>query len=98
MRTICYCTYCPKHPLFEQRKSLPVITGWSVGHYIESNVKVGRLVDCLSPASSAFDELDIIPEDNVFPITAYNDGGSETGFEGRSYLIRAYCEDEEYAE
>jgi hypothetical protein len=84
--------------LFSQRKELPVLTGWRMGRYIESNIKVGRMVECLNPMSSAFDELDIIPEDNVFPITAYNDGGSETGFEGSSYLIRAYCADEIYAE
>ena len=100
MRTICYCVYCPKHPLFEKRNNLRPLTGWSVGDviYNEKYLKQGKEVDCLEPVSDAFSELDVDPKDHLFPITAYGDGVAFTGFDGRGYEITAQCENEEYEE
>jgi hypothetical protein len=104
MKTTCYCVYCPNHPLHKKQNEFDVLTGWSVGDMIlkQEHREYGRLVDCLNPISDAFDSgyLDIIPEDHSFPTTAYNDGGSETGFElddtGYQLKVFAYCGNEKY--
>ena len=100
MKTKCYCVHCPTHPLFEKRRELDFPVGWTVGKVIwnPNELESGADVDCLTPESSAFDELYIDSEDIEYPITAYNDGSAETGFSGRAYEIRAYCGSEEYRE
>ncbi len=100
MKTKCYCVGCPKHPLFENRHNYVFYTGFDVGDTIWKNEDLvqGADVDCLEPVSDAFDDLDINPEEHDFPITAYGDGNSITGFDGRGYTIVANCENEEYSE
>lgn len=100
MKTKCYCVGCPKHPLFENRHSYVFYTGFDVGDTIwkKEDLVQGVDVDCLEPVSDAFDDLDINPKEHDFPITAYGDGCSITGFDGRGYTIVANCENEEYSE
>ncbi len=96
MKTKCYCVYCKKHPLFIEKKDFKVVTGFQVGNYVSDMFTSGRDVNCLNPISDAFDDFDIDPENYEFPITAYGDGISQTGFEGRGYIIYANCDNEEY--
>ena len=99
MKTTCYCIYCSKHPLNSVRKGLKCLTGWDVGDFIDSEYEdQGKKVSCLKPMSNAFDELNIDPADWKFPVTAYRDGISITGFEGRGFEISANCENEDYIE
>lgn len=100
MKTKCYCVGCPKHPLFNERHDFKFYTGFYIGDTIwkEEYLIQGRDVDCLEPVSDAFYDLDISPEEHDFPITAYGDGGSITGFSGRGYEIFANCENEEYVD
>jgi len=100
MKTKCYCIFCKNHPfnatqnLFEDWK-----TGWDVGDFIESKYeKTSAEVDCLTPDSDAFDELNLEPKNIHFPITAYGDGYAVTGFEGNGFTIYATCKNEKYKE
>ena len=98
MKTRCYCILCPKHPLYTKRKELSVLAGWQVGRgiYDPKHEAGGANVDCLEPISDAFDELHIDSEDYEFPVTAYGDGCSLTGIEGRGFEVEAICNNEEY--
>jgi hypothetical protein len=99
METECYCIYCKKHPLYEKRKELQVLTGWQVGYIIlDAERYGGENVECLSPISDAFEELWIDPEDYEFPVTAYDDGMSSTGIDEDYFKVYAICENEEYEE
>jgi len=101
MKTICYCIFCPNHPLFERREefsSKGKISGWRANTFMPLGFvkEMGVKVDCLAPDSEAFDALDIDPEDIEWETCAYNDGCAETGYQGHGYDLYAYCENEEY--
>jgi hypothetical protein len=98
MKTKCYCVYCPKHPLHYDIVRQDVLTGWSVGDFIweEKHREQGREVVCLNPKSDFFEDYGIDADEFEFPITAYNDGISETGTEEAGFTIYAYCGNEEY--
>ena len=98
MDTICYCTYCKHHPLHDQRKELPVVTGWQAGKVIMRHSDLGRPVTCLLPVSSAFDDLNLEPSDFEYDITAYDDGYAATGVDENSYRIYAACGNEKHEE
>lgn len=98
MKTKCYCIFCKNHPLYNSN-IIDWKTGWDVGDFIESKYEsTSAEVECLSPESNAFNELEIEPTDIRFPITAYGDGYAVTGFEGNGFTIYAFCEDEEHEE
>ena len=97
MKTKCYCVYCPKHPLYEERYEIVFPRGYEPGNLIWGEAdESGREVDCLKPGSEAFFELDIEPEDYEYPITAYGDGCSITGFQGEGFTVYATCMNERY--
>ena len=98
MKTTCYCVYCPRHPLHYDIVRKDVLTGWRVGDFIwdKMHKDQGIEVDCLEPASAFFEDYGYDPENYDFPITAYNDGMSETGTEEDGFTIYAYCANEEY--
>ena len=58
----------------------------------------GVEVNCLKPVSRAFDEFDIDPDSENFPVTAYGDGESMTGFERDGITLYATCGNEEYVQ
>ena len=58
----------------------------------------GVTVNCLKPESRAFDEFDIDPELEEFPVTAYGDGASMTGFERDGITLYATCGNEGYVD
>lgn len=97
MNTICYCIYCSKHPLYAQRNTLPSLTGWEVGDIILNKYKKsGVKVSCLEPESEMIEDLHINPNEHEFPITAYSDGISWTGYEDDWYMVKAICGNEDY--
>jgi hypothetical protein len=105
MKTTCHCIYCKHHPLFEQRNELSTLTGWNVGSWIldRKYTEQGKEVDCLEPITDAYEYsvLDLDPiETYEFPVTAYGDGCSNTGFEidgdGFELTIFGYCKNETY--
>ena len=97
MKTKCFCVYCSNHPLYNERNNLPVVVGWTLDRMIFGDcARTGVDVECLQPESDAFFELDISPDEHEFPITAYGDGSSNTGFEGMGYVVHAYCSKEDY--
>ena len=101
-KTRCYCILCPRHPLYAHRKDndIEIVTGWRAGRmiYRPEQERTGANVECLEPDSYAFDELDVDPRWLEFPITAYNDGASETAATGTGYEISATCGNETYIE
>ena len=101
MRTKCYCIFCPKHPKHNQRNQLgnPVV-GFHVGDFINPSYDhQGSDVDCLEPISDAFEHYFFLDaEDFNYPITAYGDGSSVTGFYSVNGLtLYAGCGNEEYS-
>jgi len=98
MKTKCYCVSCKNHPLFSQRKKFKeYLTGFEPGHFIMPTFdKQAADVDCLEPESDAFYNYDIDTKDQDFPVTAYGDGGSATGFIDNGITIYAYCGKEEH--
>lgn len=99
MKTKCYCVHCPKHPLFKKRHKIDFPTGYQPDHWIlRGDDNAGVEVDCLEPASNAFDAFDIDPDFEEFPITAYGDGQSMTGFQRDGITLYAVCKAEAYGE
>ncbi len=99
MNTKCYCTYCPNHPKFAQRHTLgSPVTGYSPLKYNpDDNYDAHAAeVNCLKPMSISIDNGTIDPDDYDFPITAYGDGCSMTGFNGSDLVLFAHCANEEY--
>jgi hypothetical protein len=100
MKTKCYCVCCSKHPLHQKYldsgRKMNVVTGFMTGQFIHDSDNTGKDVECLDPISDAFDELGLIESTYEYPITAYGDGSSETGFVGNSYIIYAHCDNEDY--
>ena len=101
MKTKCYCVGCKLHPLHDKRNEFSEkgwVTGFDVGNFIWSKKEQGVDVECLIPESPAFDDLDIDPKNHEFPVTAYGDGNTVTGYESDdySYVIRAYCASEDH--
>lgn len=95
MKTMCYCIYCPRHPLFENRHNLDCPAGWTVGRAIYGKeALVGKEVNCLNPDSAAFDNFNLNPEDFEYEITAYGDGLSMTGCMEDGIEIWGYCKNE----
>lgn len=101
MKTRCYCIFCPKHPKHSQRNNLgEILTGYSADKTIIGDYEhQASEVDCLNPRSDAFVMHDLDPDDFKYPITAYGDGCSETGFYYHFALtLYATCGNEEYQE
>lgn len=94
MKTKCYCIFCSKHPLYKESEKIKAVTGWRIGDH-EPKPDTGKDVDCLEPESIALDELNLFAEELEWPITAYADGGSETGVDGNDYVISGYCAGED---
>ena len=102
MKTRCYCIFCPKHPKHSQRNNLgkPFLS-YSVERWIGKDYEhQASDVDCLDPKSDAFEmHFFLDAEDFEYPITAYGNGASETGFYNCSGLtLYATCGNEEYSE
>lgn len=95
MKTRCHCLYCPKHPLHHKRDLIESPTGYSPTKFVLSS-ETGADVNCLRPVSDAFDEFDIDPSYEQFPVTAYGDGASMTGFERDGIVLYATCGNEKY--
>ncbi len=95
MKTTCYCVYCKKHPLYGKADDFEHPGSYFAGDFYDGDKKFGKEVDCLEPVSSAFDDLPIEPEEFDYPITAYGDGVTSTGHEGRGFIIFAHCGAEE---
>jgi len=99
MKTKCYCLYCTRHPLHDKRDNFNVLTGYEPGQYISAEFNIqGKEVDCLSPLSDAFIELDIKAEDFEWKVTAYGDGSAITGVEGVGFTLFAGCGNETFVE
>ncbi|MEO0835976.1 MAG: hypothetical protein AAFY16_08315 [Cyanobacteria bacterium J06642_3] len=100
MKTNCYCIYCPNHPKHLQRHQLGVpITGFTADRYFDQEKFKSHVaqVDCLLPICGAIDDDIISPDDFNFPITAYGDGQSQTGFFNQGGLtLDATCANERY--
>ncbi|MGB0600377.1 MAG: hypothetical protein ACPGLY_27180 [Rubripirellula sp.] len=97
MKTRCHCIFCPKHPKHGEKLKYP--TAWDPLKWILGNEREsGAEVDCLEPASEAFWEFDIEPDGHEFPVTAYGDGCSMTGFHKDGITLYATCKNEEYKE
>lgn len=96
MKTTCYCIYCSKHPIYDKEEKLVAATGIR-GQSVPNNFRDhGKKVECLTPLSNAFDELNLSPEELDWEQTAYADGGSYTEVDGRGYTIMAFCDNEDY--
>jgi hypothetical protein len=95
MKTECHCLYCPKHPLHAERGKKQSPTGFDPTRFVMSS-GTGVVVNCLKPISKAFDEFDIDPKLEKFPVTAYGDGASMTGFERDGITLYATCGNEKY--
>ena len=99
MRTKCYCTHCPKHPKFDVRHSFEYpVTGFEVHKFISPDFDdQAATVNCLEPFCGAIKDGTIDPEDYDFPVTAYGDGSSYTGFWNIDGLsVHAVCLAERY--
>ena len=98
MKTNCFCVFCSKHPLYNQREHAH--TGFRDGRGIsEKHLNDGARVECLEP--EAFKEcqrlLDGDESEYEYPITAYGDGISvAVGKMIYSSNIEAYCKNEDY--
>jgi hypothetical protein len=76
---------------------MKVLTGWTVRDYIPLYAKEeGVEVNCLEVKSKMIDDLGIDITGQDFPITAYNDGSSWTGYMEQYYDVEAYCGNEDY--
>ena len=93
--TECHCLFCPKHPLHAKRRELKSPTGWDPSKWVMSK-ETGAQVDCLRPDSVAFYEFDIDWRSEQFPVTAYGDGASMTGFERDGITLYGTCANEQY--
>jgi len=100
MNTKCYCVLCKRHPLYKNNKKWKnVYAGFDIGKFIPKEFdKHGKDVECLHPVSSAFDELDLDPDDFKWEGTAYGDGCSLTFVNKAGYTIMANCGSEEQEE
>lgn len=98
MKTLCYCVGCKKHPLHDKRNEFKNwVTGWTPDSFIwDEQKKQGAEVDCLEVDSRFMFENDMSPEDYDFPITAYGDGTSLTGFIKYGTMITGICANEEH--
>lgn len=99
MRTHCYCIYCQNHPKFNIRHTFDYpATGFDVHRFIDPKFdEQSAIVNCLEPSCGAIEKEIIDPNDYKFPVTAYADGCSWTGFwnvDGIS--IHASCKAEKY--
>lgn len=98
MKTRCYCLHCKNHPKHAIRASFDrCVTGFEAGNFIMPEYdEQSAIVNCLEPSCGAIRDEIIDPEDYGFPITAYGDGSSETGFYNRNGLsIHATCANEQ---
>jgi hypothetical protein len=99
MKTKCYCVGCKRHPLHDKRKELsPWVVGWEPDRIIfgENAKSQGAEVDCLEPVSGAFSHLVGEIDDYEYPITAYGDGCSITGFQEDGMTVVATCGNEDH--
>lgn len=99
MQTKCFCIFCPRHPKFKDRhlwNDPP--TGFLPGDIIWGADEYAAKVECLLPVSSAFEEFNIDPNYQEFPITAYGDGCAMTGFSTDGITVFASCHNEDYEE
>ncbi len=100
MKTNCYCTSCKNHPKHEQRAFLgfPPVGYAADKHPPEFEFEQhAAVVDCLKPVCFAIEDGAIDPDDFLFPITAYGDGASETGFYYQGCLtLLANCGNEDH--
>lgn len=99
MKTSCYCIFCHNHPKFSQRYSLGVpVTGYSPLKYNPNSDHDSHKaeVDCLEPHSPSIENGTIDPDDYDFPVTAYGDGISQTGFYNNDLVLFACCVNEKH--
>lgn len=98
MKTRCYCIHCPNHPKFKIRTTFNrCVTGFGMGRFIMPEYdEQSATVNCLKPVCEAIEQEIIDLNEYDFPVTAYGDGASTTGFYHVGGLTHATCSNERY--